>query len=136
MRYWFLDTLDQRRGPLFQLKVVVYQHLDRIGNHDCARRGQARDPRSQVRGQPVDVVVGGVQIHQPTMYPNPDIDLDREPALRLIAEPGHLPRDLQTGVHRPAHIVLVGNRVTEYSKQSVTVSGADVPLIPVHRAQY
>ena len=70
------------------------------------------------------------------MYPNPDIDLDRQAALRLTAEAGHLPRDLQTGVHRPAHIVLVGNRVTEDSKQSVTVSGADVPLIPVHRPQY
>src|ERR1700751_4478226 len=131
MRYWFLDTLDQRCGPLLQLKVVVYQHLDRIRNYDSARRGQARDPRSQVGGQPVNVVMGGVQIHQPTMYPHPDIDLDREPALRLIAEAGHLPRDLQTGVHRSAHVVLVGNRVTEDSEQSVTVCGSDVPLVSV-----
>jgi hypothetical protein len=131
----FLDTLDQGGGSFLQLKVVVYQCLDCVGNHDGARGSQARDPRSKVGGQPVHVVLRGVQIHEPAMNPNPNIHLDREATLCLLAEPSHLSRDLQTGMHRPTHIVLVGNRVAEHGKQPITVSGANVPLVSVHRAQ-
>ena len=89
-----LDALHPRCGPGLQLKVVAYQHLDRIGDHDRARRSQARDPGSQVCRQPIDVVLGGVQIHQPAMHPDPDIDFNSEAALCLFAKPGHLPGDL------------------------------------------
>ena len=132
----FLDALHQRCAAALQLEVVAYQHLHRIGDHDCARWGQVRHPGSQVRRQPVDVVLGGVEIHQPAVHPNPDIDLDPEPATCLLAEPGHLPSDFQTGLHRASHVVLVGNRVTEHRLQSVTLGGANVPLVPLHDVHY
>ena len=131
----FLDTLDQHGGSFLQLKIFAYQHLNCFGHYDCVRGSQARDPRSKIGGQPVHVILRGVQIDEPAMNPNPHTYIDREATLCLLAEPSHLSRDLQTGMHRPTHIVLVGNRVTEHGKQPVTVSGADVPLVSVHRAQ-
>ena len=41
MRDRFLDALHQCGRAGLQLKVVAYQHLHRVGDDDCARRGQA-----------------------------------------------------------------------------------------------
>jgi hypothetical protein len=54
----------------------------------------------------------------------------------LVAEPGHLPDDLQSGVHRAAHVVLVRDRVTEHRQQSIASGRADVALVSVHGAQH
>jgi hypothetical protein len=135
MRDRFLDALHQCSRAGLQLKVVAYQHLHGLGDHHCARWSQARDAGSQVGGQPVHVVFGGVQIHQPAVHPHPDVDLDPKAALRLVAEPGHLPGDFKSGVHRASHVVLVGDWVAEHRQQSVTLGGADVPFVSVHGAQ-
>ena len=39
-------------------------------------------------------------------------------------------------MHGAAHIVLVGNRVTEHREESVTRGVGDMPFVPVHRAQH
>ena len=65
------------------------------------------------------------------MHPNPDTDLDPIAALRLLAEASHLPSDFQAGVHGAAHVILVGNRVTEHRQKSVTRSVADMPFVAV-----
>ena len=70
------------------------------------------------------------------MHPNPDVDLDPDAAPCLVAEPGHLAGDFQAGMHRTAHIILVGDRVTEYRQHAVTLSRSNVPLIPVHGVQH
>ena len=77
----FLDTLHKRFGASLQFKVVAYQHLHCIGDHDRARYCQARYPRGQIGSQPVDLVLGGVQVHESAVHPDPDVDLDREAAL-------------------------------------------------------
>ncbi len=65
-----------------------------------------------------------------TLTPKPNRRCD------LITEPGHLPRDLQPGLYRAAHIVVVRNRMTEHRQQPITLGGADMPLVPVHDAQH
>jgi hypothetical protein len=50
MDHRFLDTLHSRRGADLQFKVVVYQHLYCIGDHDGTRCGQARDTGGKVGG--------------------------------------------------------------------------------------
>ena len=45
-------------------------------------------------------------------------------------EPSHLSRDLQAGMHRPTHIVLVGNRETEHGRNP---SPRVEPMCPAYR---
>jgi hypothetical protein len=90
-----VDTLDRSRRAGLQLEGVMDQRLDGIGDHHRSRRRQTRHPRGQVGGQPVHIVLGGVQIHQPAVHPDPDRDLNPEAALRLVAEPFHRAVDLQ-----------------------------------------
>ena len=70
------------------------------------------------------------------MHPNPDIDVNPEPVLRLFTEPGHLPGDLQPGLHRPPSIILMGSGVTEHCQQPITLGRADMALIAIHNAQH
>ena len=66
------------------------------------------------------------------MHTDPDVEVDAEATLRLSAEPGHFPGVLQAGVHSPAHVVLVRDRVAEHRQQPVTFRGSDMSLVAVH----
>jgi hypothetical protein len=70
------------------------------------------------------------------MHANSDTDLDPKATHGLLAEPSHLPGDFQAGMHGAAHVILVGNRVTEHREKSVTRSVADMPFVAVHCAQH
>jgi hypothetical protein len=70
------------------------------------------------------------------MHPHPHIDVNPEAALRLLAHPGHLAGDVQRRQHRPAHIVLVRNGVTEHRQQPITLGRADMPLKAIHDRQH
>jgi len=89
-----LYPLDRRRWAGLQLKVVRYQRCNRTGDDNCAWWCETRDPGRHVSGLPGEVAMGGVQIDQTTMHPDPDINAEAESSLRLITEPGYLPRDL------------------------------------------
>ena len=106
--------LDGGRFARLQLKGATYERCYRGRNHDGAGRGQTRHPRSQVGSEAVHIVLGGVQIDEPAMYPCPRSDRHPELALDLLAETRHLAGDFQSRQHCATHIVLVGFRVTEY----------------------
>ena len=131
-----VHALDRSSGAALQLEGVTDQRRDRIGDHHRSRRCQTRHPRGQIRRQPVHVVLGGVQIHQPAVHPDPDRDLNPEAALGLLAEPFHRAGDLQPRQHRAPHIILMRLGMTEHRQQPVTLGGPDMPLIAVHDAQH
>ena len=58
-------------------------------------------------------------------------DLEAEPRPHLLAELVHFPGDVQTGLHRPSHVILVGFRVAEHRKQPVALGGENVALVAV-----
>jgi hypothetical protein len=70
------------------------------------------------------------------VHPDPDINPETESALRLIAEPGHLSRDLQPGLYRTTHIVVVRNRMTEYPHQPIPLGGADQAPVLVYDPEH
>jgi len=118
-----LHTLNSGRRAGFQLKVVAHQRLDRIRDHDRSGWCQPRHPRRQIGRQPVDVVLGGVQIHQTAVHPYPHRDLHPEPALGLFAEFGDLAGDLEPGHHRAPYVVLMRAGVPEHHEQPVALGG-------------
>ena len=69
------------------------------------------------------------------MYSHSDIDLNVEAALRLIAEPGDFAGDLQPGLDRAAHVVLVRDRIAEDDQQSIAFGRSDVAFVPLNDAQ-
>ena len=115
-----------------QYESMTYQWLDRIRNHHRPRWRETRDPRCQIGGQPIHVVLCGVQIHQPPVHPHPDCDLNPKAALGLLRKPGHLSGDFQPRGHRAAHIVLMGCWVAEHRQQTIALRRADMSLIAIH----
>ena len=134
-RWWAINPstpLTAAAGAALQLEVVAHQWLDRLRDHHRPGRGQTRHPRGQVRGKPVHVVLGGIQIHQPAMHPHPHCDLNPEPALGLLTEQGHLTGDLQPRQHGAADIVLMRSRIPEHRQQPVALRRPDMALEAVH----
>jgi hypothetical protein len=113
----------------------VHQRLDCIGDNHCARRRQTRHSRSKICGQPVHVVLPGVQIHHSAVHPDPHADLYSEAAPRLLGQSGHRSGDLEASLHSAMDVVLMGARVTEYRQQPISLRRADVPFKTVNRSQ-
>ena len=127
-----LDALCRGGRAALQLEARADKRCHRIGDHHRPWRRQARYPRGHVGAQPVHVSFGAVQVHQPAVHPHPYADTYPKPALRLLAEPGHLVDDLQTRMHRAAHIVLMGYRIAENRQKSIALAPADIALEAMH----
>ncbi len=131
-----LHTLHRSGWQGLQLEGVPDQRRDRVGDHHCARRCQARHPRGQIGGKPVHVVLGGVQIHQPAVHPDPHADVDPKRRCGLRTELGHLAGDLQARQHGAADVVLVCSRIPEYRQQPVALGRTDMALKAVRDLQH
>jgi hypothetical protein len=70
------------------------------------------------------------------MDPHADADIHSKATLSLLAESGHLMGDVQPGLHCPAYVILMGVGMTEHRQHPVALSGANVPLEPLHNPQH
>ena len=131
-----VDTLDRGGRAGLQFDGVPDQRRDRVGDDNCARRRETRDPCGEIDRQPVYVVLGGVEVHHPAVHPDPYVYLDTEPALGRGTELCDLAGDLQSRQHRPANIVLVGSGMTEHRQQPVTFDRLDMALKSVNGRQH
>jgi hypothetical protein len=125
----FVHALDRRRQLSLQFESAPDEGLYRFRYRDGARFGETAHPSRQIRRETVDVVLCGVQVHNSAMNAHPDIDVEAEALPNPCAQGGNLAGDVQAGLHRPLHVVLMGLWMSEESQQSVTLGRTDVALV-------
>ena len=74
----FVDALDRLRRHLLEGEHIADHPFDRHRDGDGARLGEAAHPRRQIGSEAVDVVLGGVEIDESTVNPDPDADVEPE----------------------------------------------------------
>jgi hypothetical protein len=75
--------------------------------------------------------VRDVEIDQTPVDSNAHRDVKTEPRPDLFAECGHFPGNVEAGLYRSSHVVVMGFGVAEYGEQPVTFGGEDVALVAV-----
>ena len=93
-----VHTLDRLGRLCFELESPADQRLDRLRHRDGAGIGDAADPCGEVGGQPVDVVLGGVEIDDPPV----DADADARCRSRTVRSTRSLSSVTARVMSRPA----------------------------------
>src|SRR6516162_4314607 len=114
---WLVDSFDGLGGLKLEFEVIAHQRSDRFGDDNRTRRRQPRDPGREVGAEPVYVVLRDVEIDQTPMDSDAHRDVEAEPLLHPLAERGHFPRDVETGLYCSSHVVLMGFGMTEHGEQ-------------------
>ena len=70
------------------------------------------------------------------MDTDPHINAHPELALSLPAQCPYVAGDVQTGLHRAAHVIFMGNGMAKYRKQPIALGRGDVALVTVDDPLY
>lgn len=129
MPHRIVNTLDGHGNPGLKFECGADEGFDGLGDRDGAGIGETAYSSREIGRQPVHVVLGGVEVHNAAMDAHAHIDVEPESTTNPAAEGSHLTRDIQSGLDRAPHIVLVRVRMAEEGQQPVTFGGADVSFV-------
>ena len=102
-----------------------------LGDDNGTWRREPGDPRREVGAEAVHVVLCDVEIDETAMDSDTHRDVETEPPPDPLAERGHFPGDVETGLHRASHVVLMCFGMAEHGEQPVTLNGEDMALVAV-----
>ena len=124
-----LDAFDSLGRAGLEVELVAYHPFDRHRRRDLAGVGQAADAGGEIGAQPVDVVLGDVEVDQSAVDADTDVDIETEAVVHPRTEVGDFADDVQAGQHSTMGIVFVCLRMPENSHHAVALGGADVALV-------
>ncbi len=70
---------------------------------------------------PNDIVLCDIEVDQPAVNTDADIDVEAEAALHLLAQHRHLAGNVEAGLHCAVRVVLMSNRMAEDREQAVAL---------------
>ncbi len=120
------NSLHHLRFAGLEIEAVLDELPHLIRDHDRARIGEGLQPRADVRGEAVDVVLVEVEVDGPVV--DPDAKFERLVRTGRRGQLVHRLGERQPRAHRPLCVVLVRGREAEDRKRAVPLEPDDVAV--------
>ena len=124
-----LDALDMLRRKGFEVELALHQSPYRLGDGDGSGRSETRHAGGEIGGEPVDVVLFGVEIHHAAVNSDTDVEADTETLPGAFVQLRDVLADLEPRADSAMCVVLVRHGVAEDRQQAVTLDRRDVPFV-------
>ena len=131
-----VHALDRLRRVRHEFERVAHHPFDGLGSGDGSRCGDAAHAGGEIGSEPIDVVLGCVEVDESTVNADTNADVESESRMYPLAQRADRPDDVEAGVNGPMRVVLVSLGMAEHRQQTVALGGPDVAFVVVYDFEF